>query len=136
MIETGAVQQRQTYFRLCVLLNGAEKTHGIFNRWQREQAGGSKMFGSPSHRIYSRIISLHGVGCGERLDAVRQTFCCLHSAHAVFFRTDAGGVCWGRLSSILAVGISSRIMEGQFEVSLVEGGKRRVAGIAWIESRV
>jgi len=75
-------------------LNGAEKTHGIFNRRQREQADGSKVPETLSHRIYSGDVSLNEAGGGERPDAVRHTFCCLHSAHAVFSRADADGICW------------------------------------------
>jgi hypothetical protein len=47
----------------------------MFSRQQREQADGSKVPRSLSHRIYSSTVSLHGVGNGERLETVRQTFC-------------------------------------------------------------
>lgn len=38
---------------------------------------------------------------------IRQTFCCLHSAQAGFFRTDASGVCWDWVSAILAKRVSN-----------------------------
>ena len=75
--KTEAIKWRQTYFLLWVLLNGAEKTHVIFNRLQREQGGGSEVPGSPSHRIYSGTISLHGVRCSRREEAVRPFVACI-----------------------------------------------------------
>ena len=56
----------------------------------------------------SRIASIMALlayvsGGSERLDDVGGTFCCLHSAHAVFFRADLGRVCWWWVRFILAV---------------------------------
>jgi hypothetical protein len=99
-------------------LNGAEKTHGIFNRRQRKQVDGSEVPGSLSHRIYFDTVSLHGVG-DERPHGDRQTFCCLHSALAVFFPANAGWLCCAWVSSILTAGILNQIvMEAQIEVVL------------------
>jgi hypothetical protein len=40
------------------------------------------------------LLAYMGLVAAKRPAVVCQTFCCLHSAHAVFFRADADGVCW------------------------------------------
>jgi hypothetical protein len=71
-----------SYFRLCVRLYGGDMMQERFRRLQREQAPGRP--GSASHRIFFIIITR----AFQSVSHKRQTFCCLHSAHAFFFRLD------------------------------------------------
>jgi hypothetical protein len=82
-------------------------------------------------RIASNLALLvtHGIVMVKRLDAVCKTFCCLHSAHAVFFRVDAGEVCWGWVSSILATSVLDWRVAAQSKVRWTQSAQGRVAGL-------